>query len=91
MMYLVQGEEEQEHYVKDATDKGSKVLHTILSNGTELVTNIRLAAQNLQVHTFLRWYELPNKTYSKKKFGCIEKENVFQHIFFFGGGGDQNP
>jgi len=45
----VQGEEEQEQYVKDATDKGSKVLHTLLTNGTELVTNIRLAAQNLQV------------------------------------------
>jgi hypothetical protein len=45
----MQGEEEEEHYVKEATDKGSKVLHTILTNGTELVTNIKLAAQNLQV------------------------------------------
>ena len=53
LTFLGQGEEEEEHYVKEATDKGSKAIQSNLTNGTELVSNIRLAAQNLQVGSVL--------------------------------------
>ena len=45
----MKGEETQANFVGDASEKGSQDIHTSLCSGNELVSNIQLAAENLQI------------------------------------------
>ena len=44
-----QGGDEEEEYVKVATDSGNTEIHGMTNSGQELVSNVRLAGEFLQV------------------------------------------